>query len=252
MKTYALATALGLIAFASTTHADLVNLVDNQFGTAAGALFYRSDFRSAGTGVINPFVRLQHDNGPSNNGHSPRNEEQGYNTSGRGVQYDELTDANATRNLRFSDIPIVVIDGIAYLQFILDINEPNGGGGSLLSLDMVHIYTSTIGSQTGLESTLGTLNWSTGAALNDNTVTLDYNLNAGSGQGDMHMYVPLANFSGVAGSDFVYLYSYFGRYMTTDYATGAGFEEWAVRTVPTPASLGVLGLGALVASRRRR
>src|SRR5262245_6674268 len=234
--------------------ATIVDLINNQTGAAAGAQFWRADFQSAGTGYIDPFVRLRHDNGPPNNGHSPRGEEQGYNTSGRPTQYDELTDGNYTRDLLFSQIPTVFIEGTAYKQFILDINEPNSGAQSLLSLDQVNIYTSPTGGQTGLESTLGILRWSLSISLdNPNVVTLDYNINSGSGQGDMQMYVPLANFNGVQDTDFVYLYSYFGHWQPTDFQTGDGFEEWSVLTpVPGPGSLGVLAAAALVGLRRRR
>jgi len=57
-------------ALCNSAGAMVVNLVQNQSGAAAGALFYRADFQSAGTGVIDPFVRIQHDNAPPNNGHS--------------------------------------------------------------------------------------------------------------------------------------------------------------------------------------
>src|SRR2546429_1515782 len=36
-----------------------------------------------------------------------------------------------------------VIGGKAYYQFVVDINEPNGGTKSLISLDMLKIYTSS-------------------------------------------------------------------------------------------------------------
>ena len=101
--------------------------------------------------------------------------------------------------------------------------------------------------------TLGALRWKLSLTLdNPNVVTLDYNLNSGSGQGDMQMYVPLANFAGVAATDFLYLYSYFGHYMPTDFQTGDGFEEWTVLKVPTPGSVAVFGVGVLLAARRRR
>src|ERR1043165_651784 len=54
--------------------------------TADDVLFSRVSYQAAGTGYIDPFVRIKHDNGPSNNGWSPDGEEQGYNTSGRPTQ----------------------------------------------------------------------------------------------------------------------------------------------------------------------
>src|SRR5262245_27925368 len=199
--------ALGLLGVARDARASVIDLVNTTNGSGNGALFYRADFQPAGTGVLDSFVRIQHDNGPPNNGHSPRGEEQGYNTSGRPVQYDEITDPNYTRNLLLSNVPIVNIGGVDYKEFFLDINAPNGGGQQLLTIDMVHLYTSPIGDQTGLENTLGTLQYSLGASLDENVVLLDYNLNSGSGQGDMRMYVPLSNFDDAGPNDFVYLYS---------------------------------------------
>ena len=234
----------------ASSHGDVVDLVNFQTGAANGALFWRADFQSAGTGVIDPFVRVQHDSAPSNNAHSPQGHEQGYNTSGRPVQYDELTDPNFTRDLLFGEIPTVEVDGVLYKQFLLDVNEPNGGTQSLLSLDMINIYTSDTGSQTGLENTLGDLRWSLGDFLDDNVVLLDYNLNSGSGQGDMQLHVPLANFGGVSDSTFVYLYSYFGAF-GSDYQTGDGFEEWSV-LVPGPGSFAVLCFAGLLGGRQRR
>src|SRR5262245_58138129 len=131
---------VGIVAaagFAAPASAGVVDLVNTTNGSANGALFYRADFRPAGTGVIDSFVRIQHDNGPSNNNHSVDGEEQGYNTSGRPVQYDELTDPNYTRDLMYGEVPIVSIGGVDYKEFFLDINEPNGGGKNLLSLDQV-------------------------------------------------------------------------------------------------------------------
>jgi hypothetical protein len=230
----------------------IINLVDTTDGSVNGALFFRADFQSSGTGVLEPFVRMQHDNGPSNNDHSDNGREQGYNTSGRPVQYDENTDPNFTHDLLFGQIPTVNIAGTDYKEFFLDINEPLGGTQALLSLDQVKIYTSDTGSQTGLENTLGTLRFSLGASLNENTVTLDATLNSGSGQGDMTMYIPLANFAGVADDDFVYLYSHFGN-LDGDYRTGGGFEEWSVGTIiPTPGAIWLLAIAALVSRRRRR
>ena len=77
---------------------------------------------------------------------------------------------------------------------------------------------------------------------------LDYNLNSGSGSGDMFAYIPESAFVGA--DPYVYLYSEFGF----DAGADAGPEEWAVRMiaetttgtvvpVPTAVLLGMLGLG---------
>ena len=165
------------------------------------------------------------------------------------MQYDETTDPNFTRDLLFGEVPIVTIDSVAYAEFTLDINEPLGGTQRFLSLDQVNIYTSDTGGQTGLESTLGDLRYTTGAALNDNTVLMDASLTSGSGEGDMRMYIPLTNFTGVEDDDFVYLFSHFGNY-GDDHRTGGGFEEWAI--VPQPGALALMTLASVLVTFRRR
>jgi hypothetical protein len=233
-------------------HASIVNLIENTSGSINNALFFRADFDPGGTGALNPFVRVQHDNGPSNNGHSLSGREQGYNTSGRPVQYDENTDPNFTRDLLFGEVPIVIVNSVAHKELILDINEPLGGTQRFLSLDQVNIYSSDTGGQTGLQSTLGDLRFTTGAGLNDNTVLMDASLTSGSGEGDMRMFIPLSNFAGVANDDFIYLYSHFGNY-GEDYRTGAGFEEWSVLPVPGPGVTALMVLaGAFMSAGARR
>ena len=249
------AAATAVIAVTATTTfcdcapAALVDLINDTSGSINGALFFSAEFDPGGTGNLNSFVRIQHDNGPSNNNHSANGREQGYNTSGRPVQYDENTDPNFTRDLLFGEIPTVTIEGTDYKEFILDINEPLGGVNRQLSIDQINIYTSDTGSQTGLESTLGDLRYSLGADLNSNTVLLDASLTSGSGEGDMRMYIPVSNFAGVAADDFVYLYSHFGNF-GPDYRTGGGFEEWSV--IPAPAALALLSVAVLITGGRRR
>ena len=103
------------------------------------------------------------------------------------------------------------------------------------------------------------------STFNDNWIKLDYTTNnGGSGIGDMVAYIPNAAFGGAAGSTYVYLYSQFGTTMAgpTNLSSDAGFEEWSAfkptppngGSIPEPASLGILSLGAaaLIARRRRR
>jgi len=194
------------------------------------AWFYQYDpDSSTGTGLIQSFVRIQ-----------ATGSESGYNTDWRPVQFDELTSATFTHSLLLSDVPIVNIDGVDYREFLLDINENSGGSHELLSLDILKLYTADTGDLHDYAS------WGTPLydmdELADNWITLDYNLNAGSGGGDMLAYIPNDLFAGA--EDYVYLFSEFGVHSSSD----AGFEEWAVRmggpVVPVPAGLvlGMLGL----------
>lgn len=230
----------GLVAFAAVAGSVQATVVDLTRPFSSGmvndAIFETADFRPAGTGFIDSFVRIR-----------MNGEEEGYNTSGRPVAFDELTDPNFTRNLRLSDLPVVSVGEIRYYEFLLDINESSSPSKSLLSVDKIQIFTTGIGSKTTSDiGSLGTLryNLDTGS---DNWIKLDYSLNSGSGQGDMAMLVPVSKFAGASSTDFVYLYSQFG----TNHSAEAGFEEWSVR-IPAPGPVVVAGAGALLMMGRRR
>lgn len=212
-------------------------------GTLNGALLQTTSQQPTGTGVIESFLRLQHNNF-----------EQGYNTSGTPLPFD--TSAGAwTHDLLVSDVRGVTIGGVDYAAFLLDINESNGGTNSLLSLDSVQIYTSPVASQTTTNvASLGTLRWDMDAG-EDSTVNLNYSLNHGSGSGDMLLYVPASALAGASAGDYVYFYCSFGN----PYASDAGFEEWANfgtqtvgPSVPAPGALALAGLGGFLMMRRRR
>jgi hypothetical protein len=227
---------------AAPARAVVVDLTTNITGSLNGALFQRADFRPAGTGFINSFVRVS----------TNQNIEQGYNTSGRPVAFDENTSPNFTRNIRYGDVPTVVSGGVSYKEFMLDINQENSS--PLLSLDKIQIYTGGTGSQTtSTLSSLGTLRYDLDSG-GDNYVKLDYSLNSGSGQGDMFLLVPLSAFGSASAADFLYLYSEFGEHN----ANNDGYEEWAIREagpiVPLPpaALAGLLGLGVVGAARKLR
>jgi hypothetical protein len=217
-----------LLGAAAGAPAATIDLTQNQTGTLNGALFQRADFRPAGTGFIDSFVRLQTNN----------TVEQGYNTSGRPVPFDENTSPNFTRNLTYGQVPTVTFDGTDYKEFMLDINQNNAN--PLLSLDQIRVFTSTTGSQTTTDlGSLGTERFSLDTG-GDNLVLLNANLTSGSGQGDMFLLVPVSAFADTAAGDFVYLFSRFGD----NNPNNGGFEEWAVRVVPLPSSAwaGLAGL----------
>ena len=158
-----------------------------------------------------------------------------------------------------SDVPIVEIDGIKYFEFLLDINQTNNN--PLVSLNELKLYTTENPNVTGLIDSASftsdtTLVWDLddqnvdGTDDTDNTILLDYDLQAGSGKSDMFFYVPITDF-GLAPTDdasdipdgtYVVLYSEFGAtgdldatdggnidpLLYGDYSSNDGFEEWAV------------------------
>jgi len=207
-----------------------------------GAIFKQATFDTAtGTGLFDPFVRLEKPQGSAG-------EEQGYNTEG--VTEWETKDNNQwTHAIQLKDVPIV---GDFY-EFLLDINQNQGGDGELLSLDelKIHVVPESVGgSLTGYPnigiSSFGTVDWDLDAG-GDNWIKLDYSLNPGSGNGDMIALIPIAAL-GTTGTDYVYLYSKFG----VNCPANDGFEEWGiVDPVPEPATMILLGLGSILLRRRK-
>ena len=218
-------------------HADIVDLSTATSGTINSALFERSMFTSGGTGNMEPFVRL-HGTGT----------EQGYNTSGRPVPFDEVNGLNYTHDLTLGEVPIQYIAGVQYLELWLDINQAGNAAGAKLSLDSLQIYTSTIASQTTTDiASLGALRFDLDAG-EDSWIVLDGRLSSGSGVGDMRALIPASLFEGEAPSTYLYVYSRFGEH----HAANSGPEEWAIRAVPAPGAGGVLVVAGVCLSRRRR
>jgi hypothetical protein len=231
-----------LAAAASATE---VNLITTTNGSINGALFERTDFRPAGSGVIHSFVRIS-----SNNP-----QEQGYNTSGRPLAFDENNSPTFTRDLQLSDLPVRSIAGQGdFYEFLLDINQQSAN--PYLSLDQVKIFTGpTLGIHSANLSDLGTLRYDMDA-LGDSWVDMNYNLNSGSGQGDVRMLVPVSDFAGVSPTAAVYLFSRFGDQPNEN--NNDGYEEWSIQggggtSIPLPlaAGMGLAGLVGVGIARRR-
>jgi hypothetical protein len=201
--------------------AQTVDLATGDHGTVNGAQFLWTRERPTGTGYIDPFVRIQR-----------KHTEQGYNTSGRPFPFDEKDPLNYTHDLRLNQLGSIVVNGVEYYQFLLDINEP-GNTKALLSLDDLQIYTSTEGSlRTRNLSQLGTLRYDLDAG-GDHWILLDAARNSGSGSGDMLALIPTRLFAGAKATDFIYLYSQFGTHFESKSDDSeAGFEEWAVVAGP--------------------
>jgi VPDSG-CTERM motif len=240
--------ALG-VAFGSSASAALINLTAaNSSGGVNGALFTTTEIQSAGTGVIDPFVRL------SRQGNNTTAE--GFNANARPVMADVNSSPTFTHDLQLSMVSLVNVLGTNYYQFLLDINQ--NASDPLLSLDELEIYTRptallTASSTAALAGSALRYDLDAGA---DSTILLNYSLNSsGSGAADMFAYIPASAFG--ATTDYVYLYSQFGA-TGGAYADNDGYQEWASRSstvtrVPdggTTFTLLGLALGGIAMARR--
>lgn len=188
---------------AAPAQAVTLDLTADSSGSINSAIYSKlNSAGTAGSGSFNEFVSVQ------------RNDiEAGYNSSGA-----QQLNAVGGHNVLFSDLVLRTIGGTDYYEFVLNIREPDIQ--PIVIIDQLRIFTSATGSQTTTDVTdpspLGVLRYDQGFG-NEVYVGQD----SGSTPADMFFYVPTSNFSGVAGTDYVYLYSKF-------YSGGGEAESWAL------------------------
>lgn len=206
--------------------ATLMNLTTaGAVATTDGFIARQTDAQPTGTGFINSFVRVQ---GAASGGGA----EQGYNTTARPLQFDENKSPQFTRGLTLGQVPVVTVNGVAYREFLLDVNQKSSS--PLLSVDEVRIFLGASSNMTGYDPTSKTLAGQAAVfdmdANGDVSLILNARLNSGSGSGDMFLLVPNAVFAGADANASVYLYSKMGG--VAGATANGGFEEWAVRSIP--------------------
>jgi len=218
---------------------------DGAVETINGAIFQQWDEpKPMGTGVIDAFLAIQ---GKTNQA------QHGYNTDGA-LEFDTVAGGH-THALLLSDIPRVEFGEVWYKEFLLDINQAKTN--KILSIDELTLYRAVTGTLTGYSpdfTTRNSTNPAFGAPIydldagGDNYVKLDDSFGAGSGKGDMLLFVPESAFIGEGNN--IYMYS-----MCGDTIDGSdGFEEWAVGLggpiIPEPATIALLLLGGLLLRRK--
>jgi len=212
----ALLIAAAALLLATSAHATIVDLTTsaNASGDINGALFFASDQQAAGTGFIDPFLRVQA---------SPT--EQGYNTDG-GFPFDDKNPHNFQHSVLLSSLMQFNLNGTEYFKFTLDANQ-SGASNHTFTMTQLQIYTANSGSllPTSLNAdgtiALGSLVYNMNAGGTTNTVVTTA---TGSGKYDAVVYVPVSLFN--LSDKFVYLF-FAGQ-------GNGGFEEWNAATEVNP------------------
>ena len=197
------------------------DLITNTTTTIGGAIFKKLLAGGAGTGQYNTFLAIS-----SNTG-----KESGFNSDDTNPLNSTNTDIDVakTHTVLLGNVPIIVVNGIAYYEFRVDLNESNNTPNSQISLDTFKVFTS---GSSSIESTavLFTQNlvydMDALATGGDRTLLLSDASSSGSGTDDYSVLVPVANFAGQdPATTYLYLYVQMG-FKGGDYGVNGTFEEW--------------------------
>ena len=193
--------------------------------TINGAIFRDADNVGSGTGGYETFLAVRDNDGNLagfNSDDSPPLETTNSNL-----------DHAKSETVLLANIPITIVNGIAYYEFRTDLNEPENGVVSQISLDKFIVRTSTSNTiDTKAEFDAATLAYDMDAG--DEKTFLLNKFSSGGGTDDYAVLVPVSNFGNVNPEEtYIYLYVEMG-FKGGDFTDEGGFEEW--NTGKPPAS----------------
>ncbi|MER9299767.1 hypothetical protein NKI38_25185 [Mesorhizobium sp. M0621] len=165
----------------------------------------------SGTGNYDSFLRLQ-----------ATNVEEGFNTDENGNVLDNK--ASFTHSLQYGDLVPIIVDGVEYIEFRLDLNESNNATSGEITLTDLKVYLSGSGA-TLADYTAGFAGFDSVYSLDTSHLLID--ANHGSGTDDYRVLIPVSSFTdaGVTADSYVTLFSGFS-------GSNGGFEEWRTTTTP--------------------
>lgn len=166
----------------------------------------------------------------------------GFNSDARPHQMDQTGGLGTTHALKLSKVPTVVIGGVTYREFLLDVNQKSNQ--SDVSLDELRLFAGNNRNLRGYDADTHTLGGKSAIfdidQAGDVSVRLNGGLNGGPRKGDAVVLVPDAAFGG---QKYVFLFSQFS-------GANGGAEEWGVHrggaftapgTAPPPAPVPTTG-----------